>query len=140
MADVTLTLACWDYDRTRALINGDVKPEGIDLDIKVLRPIQAFSRMFEQREFQASELSLATYTALVGRGNSPFVGIPIPLSKMFRHSCIYVRSDANIREPADLKGKRVGSVKYSTTGMVWIRGLLSDEYGVQPEDIHWFIG
>jgi 4,5-dihydroxyphthalate decarboxylase len=140
MTNLPLSLACWEYDRTLPLINGEVKPDGIDLAISVLPPLQSFSRMLEEREFQVSELSLASYAALVGRGNCPFVGIPVPLSKMFRHSCIYIRTDAGIRAPEDLKGKRVGSVKYSTTGMVWIRGLLRDEYGIQPEDLHWFIG
>src|SRR5580693_4264583 len=125
-----LTLACWDYDRTRPLIDGRIRPEGIDLDIKVLRPRQTFQRMLDDREFHVSELSLASYAALKGRGDCPFVAIPVALSKIFRHSCIYVRTDAGIRGPGDLRGKRVGTVKYSTTGMVWIRGLLSDEYGV----------
>jgi 4,5-dihydroxyphthalate decarboxylase len=68
MPDLKLTLACWDYDRARPLIDGRVKPEGIDLDIEVLRPRQAFQRMLDNKEFDVSELSLASYTALKGRG------------------------------------------------------------------------
>jgi 4,5-dihydroxyphthalate decarboxylase len=64
MPNLKLTLACWDYDRTRPLMDGRVKPDGIDLDIKVLRPRQSFQRMLDNREFQVSELSLASYTAL----------------------------------------------------------------------------
>jgi hypothetical protein len=106
MSNLKLTLACWDYDRTRPLMDGRVKPEGIDLDIEILRPRQAFQRMLDNKEFQVSELSLASYTALKGRGDCPFVALPVPLSKIFRHSCIYVRRDAGIRTPQDLKGKR----------------------------------
>src|SRR5262249_56698843 len=73
MPDLKLTLACWDYDRTRPLIDGRVKPEGIDLDIEVLRPRQAFQRMLDKKEFEVSELSLASYAALKGRGECPFV-------------------------------------------------------------------
>jgi 4,5-dihydroxyphthalate decarboxylase len=135
-----LTLACWDYDRTRPLIDGRVRPEGIDLDIKVLRPRQTFQRMLEAQEFHVSELSLASYTALKGRGDCPYVAIPVALSKIFRHSCIYVRTDAGIRTPADLMGKRVGTTQYSATAMVFLRGMLQHDYGVLPEDLHWFMG
>ncbi|HLH98049.1 MAG TPA: PhnD/SsuA/transferrin family substrate-binding protein [Xanthobacteraceae bacterium] len=135
-----LTLACWDYDRTRPLIDGRVRPEGIDLDIKVLRPRQTFQRMLDDREFHVSELSLASYAALKGRGDCPYVAIPVALSKIFRHSCIYVRTNAGIRTPADLKGKRVGTTQYSATAMVFLRGLLQHDYGVLPEDLHWFMG
>jgi len=79
MPNLKLTLACWDYDRTRPLMDGRVKPEGIDLDIQILRPRQAFQRMLDSKEFQVSELSLASYTALKGRGDCPFVAVPVAL-------------------------------------------------------------
>jgi 4,5-dihydroxyphthalate decarboxylase len=135
-----LTLACWDYDRTRPLIDGRIRPDGIDLDIKVLRPRQIFQRMLDDREFHVSELSLASYAALKGRGDCPFVAVPVALSKIFRHSCIYVRTDAGIRTPADLKGKRVGTTQYSATALVFMRGMLQHEFGVRPGDLHWFMG
>src|SRR5262249_56356132 len=90
MPDLKLTLACWDYGRTRALIDGRVKPKGIDLEVEILRPRQTFQRMLDNKEFEVSELSLASYTALKGRGACPFVAVPVALSKIFRHSCIYV--------------------------------------------------
>jgi 4,5-dihydroxyphthalate decarboxylase len=135
-----LTLACWDYDRTRPLIDGRVRAEGIDLDIEVLRPRQTFQRMLDDREFHVSELSMASYTALKGRGRCPFVAVPVALSKIFRHSCIYVRTDAGIRVPADLKGKRVGTSQYGSTALVFMRGMLQHDYGVAPSDLHWFMG
>ena len=140
MPNVKLTLACWDYDRTRPLMDGRVRPEGIDLDIEVLRPRQAFQRMLDKKEFQVSELSLASYAALKGRGNCPFVALPVALSKIFRHSCIYVRTDAGIRTPQDLKGKRVGTSQWSSTGLVFMRGMLQHDYGVKAQDMHWFMG
>jgi 4,5-dihydroxyphthalate decarboxylase len=140
MSNLKLTLACWDYDRTRPLMDGRVKPTGIDLDIQILRPRQAFQRMLDNKEFQVSELSLASYTALKGRGECPFVAVPVALSKIFRHSCIYVRSDAGIKTPADLKGKRVGTSQWSSTGLVFMRGMLQHDYGVTSRDMHWFMG
>jgi 4,5-dihydroxyphthalate decarboxylase len=140
MANLKLTLACWDYDRTRPLMDGRVRPEGIDLDIKVLRPRQTFQRMLDDQEFHVSELSLASYTALKGRGQCPFVAVPVALSKIFRHSCIYVRTGAGIEAPADLKGKRVGTSQYSSTALMFMRGMLQHDYGVAPSDLHWFMG
>jgi 4,5-dihydroxyphthalate decarboxylase len=140
MSNLKLTLACWDYDRTRPLIDGRVKPDGIDLDIQILRPRQTFQRMLDDKEFQVSELSLASYTILKARGDCPFVAVPVTLSKIFRHSCIYVREGAGIRTPQDLKGKRVGTSQYGSTGLVFMRGMLQHEYGVKPEDMHWFMG
>jgi len=140
MSNLPLPLACWDYDRTRPLIDGLVKPQGIDLDVQVLRPRQMFPRMLEGREFHASELSLASYAALIGRGECPFVAIPVAVSKFFRHGCIYVRKGANIRTPQDLKGKRVGTTQYSSTAATFMRGMLKDEYGVEARDMHWYMG
>src|SRR5919108_582820 len=140
MSNLKLTLACWDYDRTRPLMDGRVQPDGIDLDIKVLRPRIAFPRMLDNKEFDVSELSLASYTALKSRGECPFVAIPVALSKIFRHSCIYVRSGAGISKPEDLRGKRVGTSQYSSTGLVFLRGMLQHDYGIASEDMHWFMG
>ena len=140
MSDLKLTLACWDYDRTRPLIDGRVKPEGIDLDVEVLRPRQTFQRMLDNKEFEVSELSLASYTALKGRGDCPFVAVPVALSKMFRHSCIYVGTGAGIHTPQDLKGKRVGLPEYQLTACVWARIILEDDHGVKPSDMVWVRG
>jgi 4,5-dihydroxyphthalate decarboxylase len=140
MFNLKLTLACWDYDRTRPLIDGRVKPEGIDLDIKVMRPREMFPRMLEKKEFDVSELSLGSYVTLKGRGSCPFVAVPVTLSKIFRHSCIYVRTDAGIRTPQDLRGKRVGTTQLGSTGTVFMNGMMQHEFGVRLGDIHWFIG
>src|SRR5258707_258191 len=117
MSNLKLTLACWDYDRTRPLIDGRVRPEGIDLEIEILRPRQTFQRMLDNKEFDISELSLASYTALKGRGDCPFVAVPVALSKMFRHSCIYVRTGAGITTTQDLRGQRVGTSQCSSTSL-----------------------
>jgi 4,5-dihydroxyphthalate decarboxylase len=140
MPDLKLTFACWDYDRTRPLMDGRVKPEGIELDIKVLRPRDTFQRMLDKQEFDASEMSLASYTALKGRGACPFVAVPAALSKIFRHSCIYVRPGAGIDRPEDLRGKRVGTSQWSATALVFMRGMLEHDHGVKTADMHWFMG
>ena len=135
-----LTLACNDYDRTRPLIDGRVKPEGIELCVSVLKPRQLFPRMLDDQEFDVAELSLGSHAALIARGNSPFVAIPVPISRVFRHSCIYVRKTAGIHAPRDIKGKRVGTTQYGATAVVMMKGMLQDEYGVAPRDMSWVVG
>ena len=139
MAKLTLTFAIGDYDRTSALRTGAVAPDGVELNILTLGPEEIFYRMGRFREFDACEFSLSTYTIRRGRGE-PLVAIPVFPSRMFRHSSVFVRDAAGIREPKDLRGKRVGIPKYHMTAAVWIRGLLEDEYGVAPKEMLWFEG
>jgi 4,5-dihydroxyphthalate decarboxylase len=139
MAALALTLACGDYDRTLPLRTGVVRPEGVELTVVALEPEEMFYRMARRRDFDVAEFSLSTHTVLRGRGE-PLVAIPVFPSFAFRHSAIFVRHDAGIREPRDLVGKRVGVPKYHMTAAVWVRGILEDEYGVSPNDLHWFEG
>jgi len=139
MSTLDLTLAIGDYDRTSALKTGLVRPQGVDLNILTLSPEEIFYRMGRFLEFDACEFSLSTYTIRRGRGE-PIIAIPAFPSQMFRHSSIFIGDKAGIREPKDLRGKRVGVPKYHMTAAVWIRGLLEDEYGVAPKDVRWFEG
>jgi len=139
MATLRLTLACGDYDRALALKTGAVRPDGVELEVLNLTPEETFYRMGRFREFDVSEFSLSTYTVLRGRGE-PLIAIPVFPSFMFRHGAIFVRGDAGIREPGDLRGKRVGVPKYHMTAAVWVRGILEDEYGLAPKDCLWFEG
>jgi 4,5-dihydroxyphthalate decarboxylase len=98
-----------------------------------------FYRMGRFREFDVTEFSLSTYTVRRGRGE-PLVAIPVFPSRSFRHSSVYVRDGANIAEPRDLRGKRMGVPKYHMTAAVWIRGILEDDHGVAPRDMQWIEG
>ena len=139
MSTLTLTLACGDYDRTLPLRTGVVRPDGVKLEVLFLEPEEMFHRMARHREFDVAEFSLSTYTVLRGRGE-PLIAIPVFPSFAFRHSAVFVRDGAGILEPRDLVGKRVGVPKYHMTAAVWVRGILEDEYGVSPGDLHWFEG
>ncbi len=140
MAAIKLTLACGNYDRTRALIDGSIRPEGIDLNYIPLVPGETFWRMINNAEFDASEMSLASYTILCSEGDDRFVAIPVFPSRMFRHSCVYLGLKSGIREPVDLKGKRVGVGDYQMTAAVWVRAFLQHDYQVKPEDLIWVTG
>lgn len=140
MEKLHLTVACGDYDRTHALQTGAVNPEGIRLTYVPLEAEEIFWRMGHHQEFDVSEMSLSNHVTMISRGDSPFVAIPVFPSRFFRHSCIFVNTDAGINNPADFKGKKVGAPEYSITAAVWIRGLLSDDYGVRARDVHWWVG
>lgn len=130
MSKLNLTFACWNYDRTRALMDGTVKVDGIDLNYLNLPVEETFFRMARFREFDISEMSLSSYCVTLSKPERPFVALPIFPSRFFRHSCIYVNANSGIREPKDLIGKRIASPEYQMTAPVWIRGILSDHYNV----------
>jgi 4,5-dihydroxyphthalate decarboxylase len=140
MARLRLTLACWNYDRTRGLADGTVRPEGIDLEYLGLDVEETFFRMLRHQEFDVAEMSLSSYTVTLGRDDSPFVAIPVFPSRLFRHSCIFVSEKSGIREPRELAGRRIGVPEYQMTAPVWIRGILQDEYGVAPASVQYFTG
>jgi 4,5-dihydroxyphthalate decarboxylase len=140
VSKLRLTLACWDYDRTRALADGRVAPEGIDLNFLPLHVEETFFRMLRNREFDVAEMSLSSYCVSLTREDPAFVAIPVFPSRFFRHSCIFVSSKSGISEPKDLIGKRIGVPEYQMTAPVWIRGVLADEYGVDPASVTYCSG
>ena len=140
MSKLDITLACGLYDRTRALFDGSVIPEGINLNFLPMVPGETFWRMLNNTEFDASELSLSSYTMLRSRGDDRFIALPVFPSRTFRHSGIYIRKASGIKSPEDLKGKRIAVGDYQMTAAVWVRGLLQDEYNVSPEDMTWITG
>ena len=136
-----LTLACGRYDRTQALIDGRVPVEGVDeLVYLALRPGETFWRMLNHEEFDASEMSLSSYTILRSEGDTRFVAVPVFPSRVFRQSALYVRAGSPLRDPRELKGKRIGVGDYQMTAAVWTRGFLRHEYGVRPEEVTWVVG
>lgn len=140
MARLRMTLACWDYDRTRALADGTVRPEGMELNYLAQPVEETFFRMLRHREFDCAEMSLSSYVLSLGRENPPFIAVPAFPSRFFRHSCIFVSARSGITAPRELAGRRVGAPEYQMTAPVWIRGTLSDEYGVKVTDAQHFTG
>ena len=102
MGDIRLTLACEDYDRTRALRDRVVKPDGIELNYLTLPVEEIFWRMLHYEEFDIAEMSMGAFHVDASRGRLPFVAIPVFPSRMFRHLCIFVNVDAGIEKPQDL--------------------------------------
>jgi 4,5-dihydroxyphthalate decarboxylase len=137
ISNVPITIASGNYDRTRAIRDGRVTVEGCNVTFLPLYPEEIFHRAFVNQEFDVCEISFSSYIRTVADRSAPYIGIPAFVSRLFRHSGIYVRTDGGIEKPEDLRGRRVGLPEYQITAVVWIRGILQHEYGVHPAEIHW---
>jgi 4,5-dihydroxyphthalate decarboxylase len=136
-----LSLACGDYDRTRPLVDGRVRPLGIDLTCLPMTIEEIFFRMARFREFDAAEMSLGSFLVSLSAGEeAPFVAIPVFPSRSFRHSGIYVHVGSGIERPEQLAGRTVGVAEYQLTANVWIRGILAEHYGVPVGSVRYRTG
>ena len=127
-------------DRVRALIDGTVQIEGCEAQFVSLKPGEMLVRSFEDPAFNVAELSLSNYITRRLRGDCPYIALPVPIARNFRHGDIYVRTDRGIDTPQDLRGKRIGITEYEHTAHVWVRGILQSEYGVSPDELIWVSG
>ncbi|WP_375490556.1 ABC transporter substrate-binding protein [uncultured Jatrophihabitans sp.] len=140
MARLALSLACGDYDRTRALEDGSVRPDGIELTYLRLPVEETFFRMLRHREFDVAEMSMSSYVAsLSDEAQGGLVALPVYTSRMFRHSSVYVNTDL-VSKPQDLVGAVVGTPEYQLTACVWVRGLLAEDYGVPVDSVRYRTG
>lgn len=135
---VHLTLACGDYESIRALKEGTVRPDGIELTVltDMTSDIRHW-RMIRNREFDVAELSMSNYLMAKYLG-LPFAAIPVFLHRRFRHGFIFLNAAKNIRKPADLIGKKVGLRNFQATANLWIRGILEHEHQLPHRTIQWF--
>lgn len=141
MSDLRLTLACGPYDRMEALRTGEVKAEGIDLDMLPIKgPREIFDRVMAGADFDVAEMSTSEHVANTVLGTSPHVAIPVFPSRVFRHGFIVYNRKRGIKSPRDLAGKRIGVPLYTMTAAVWIRGMLEDDHGVDLSGVSWVQG
>lgn len=136
-ARVNLTLAIADYDHVRDLVSGTVRIDGIALTAFTLDVEEIFFRFIKNREWDVSEMSFGKFIGFAGLGNSPFIGIPVFPSRVFRHSAFYVRKDRGIAKPKDLEGKRVAIPEWAQTAGIYARGFLTESAGVDLRKIQW---
>lgn len=133
---VPLKLAVANYDRIMALALGDVKPEGIALDVRRMPTPEIFVQG-DRHANEVSEFSISKYIEQRASGDFRYTAIPVFLSRFFRHWSMYVNARSGISSPADLKGKRAGVPNYRYTSSVWTRGILQHEFGIMPNDMTW---
>jgi 4,5-dihydroxyphthalate decarboxylase len=134
MSRLPITVATWDYDRVRTRI------EGCDVNYLTMPVEECFERAYFHGEFEVAEIGFSPYLIALSRGSCPYVAVPAFLSRMFRHSAVYVRTDRGIQGPPDLRGKRVGVPEYQMSAVMWYRGFLQDEFGIAAKDMQWVQG
>ena len=141
MADLKINLACWAYDRTRALMDGSVKPEGIELTYHNLFPAVTFERLLRNKEFEVSELGLTFYIGTLDLPEPPFIALPIFPLRFFRHSAIFINTNKGIKSPKDLIGKSVGEFFFfGHDAGLWAKGILAEHYGVPTDSVTYQVG
>jgi 4,5-dihydroxyphthalate decarboxylase len=136
MTTLRLTLACGDYDLTRALVEGRVQPDGIELIPLTMPSPERHWRMIRNKEFDVCELSMCQYLVSKSKGE-PLIAIPVFPHRRFRHSYIFINANAGIKSPKDLEGKSVGMRSSQNTAGLWIRGMLQHYYKVSLKKIQW---
>src|SRR5947208_6066405 len=132
-----LSMTCGPYDRARALIDGTVKPEGIDLEVTVDADDGRRQQAGRDGKFDACEFFTITYVADLPYRTLGLTAIPIYVKRMFRHSYIYINKRAGIRAPADLNGRRIGLQAWYTSAALWGRAILIDDYGLDFKSVTW---
>jgi len=132
---LTLSFACGRYDRTEAIQTGEIQPDGIELANLILSPADTFWRISQGADFDVSEMSLSGFIMRIARGDDSYVGLPVFTSRVFRHSGIVVQR--SLADPRDLVGARVAVPEYHMTAVLFMRGLIGDEFGIKPSDITW---
>jgi 4,5-dihydroxyphthalate decarboxylase len=137
MSALKLTFGCGPSDKVSAIFDGRVRIEGCELSCFPIGPEEAFHRAFANQDFDITELSASSSILATSRGQNKYYALPIFISRVFRHSAFYIRTDRGIGAPQDLRGKLIGVPEYQMTAALWARGILSDEYGVKSHEIRW---
>jgi 4,5-dihydroxyphthalate decarboxylase len=135
-----LSLACTVSDRTRPILEGRVPVPGVTFRASPGEPEEIFRIAMREARFEVTELSMSSHMLATARGNSRYVGVPVFLSRAFRHSAVYIRTDRGIRGPSDLAGRTIGTPEYQQTAALWVRGMLREHYGVDTTSIAWRTG
>ena len=138
---LTINMAGYDYDRVQALIDGRVEIEGCTTKFEVSRIGDLNTHIFSgPKTREVTEVGLHPFMiAYANEGFRDYTLLPIFPLRVFRHKSIYIRTDRGIKKPEDLRGKKIATPGYSSSSLVWIRGIVQDEYGISPEDVHWVI-
>jgi len=141
MAKLKLILGCWHYDRTRALADGGVEADGIELDYRSAPQVGAIMERAMKGEFDVSELGITYYLRSLELPDPPFIAIPVFPNRLFRHGAIFINKESGIKEPRDLIGRKVGELhRYGHDAGIWAKGPLHEDYGVTADSMSYYVG
>jgi 4,5-dihydroxyphthalate decarboxylase len=139
MAKLKLTVACGNYEIVRALTDGSVTPDGIELVMLTdMGSRERHWRMTRKSEFDVCETNIGSYYMERDRGE-PLSAMPVFLHRRFRHGFIFVNVNSGIRTPRDLIGKRIGGTNFQPASNIWMRGILEEHYGVPHRQCTWVV-
>ena len=139
MSKLRLSVACGDYDSVKALKEGSVEASGLELIFLTdMGPRERHWRLARKMQFDVCEENVGAYFMARERGD-PIAGIPVFLHRRFRHGFVFINTDAGIKSPKDLIGKRVGGTNFQPAGNIWMRGILEEHYGVPHREITWIV-
>lgn len=125
------------YDRTYPLATGEVRVSGFEVDVELAEPSDVFRGMLEEEAYDVSEMSMAAFLHFSARADNPFVAVPVFPSRAFRHGMVLVRPDGGIAAPADLNGRTIVVREWGMTAVLWVIGLLQDDYGFDLRSCNW---
>jgi 4,5-dihydroxyphthalate decarboxylase len=139
--NLALAMAGYNFDRTRALIDGRVKIEGCDIQFQESAIGDINTHVFSgPQSYGVTEIGLVPFVLAYANDNfRDYSLLPIFPLRLFRHKSVFIRTDRGIEKPEDLKGKTIGTAGYASSSLTWMRGIFQDEYGITPEDVHWVI-
>src|SRR5580698_902088 len=139
MAKLKLTVACGDYEIVRALSDGTVQADGIELVMLTgMGSRERHWRMARKTEFDVCEINIGGYYMARDRGEA-LAAIPVFLHRRFRHGFVFVNAKSGIREPKDLIGKKIGGTNFQPASNIWMRGILEEYYGVPHRQCTWVV-
>ena len=137
--NLQLSIGLTSNPRTWPILDGTVKPDGIDLVPSIVPPSELFWRQLRFADFDVSEMSFSSLMMTLARGDERWIGLPVFTTRYFFQTWAWIRRDAGIATPSDLKGKRVGVPEYQQTAALWSRGILQHEFGVRPQDMEFWM-
>lgn len=136
---ITLSMAIGDYEIIRALKEGAVAVDGLNLIVLTGHgPRERHWRMARNREFDVCEFNVGAYLMSRDRGE-PLAAIPVFLHRRFRHGFAFINVNSGIKTPGDLIGKRIGGTNFQPAGNIWLRGILEERYGVPHKEVTWVV-
>ncbi|MFC1580613.1 ABC transporter substrate-binding protein [Thermodesulfobacteriota bacterium] len=138
---VTLSMAGYRFDRTKALIAGRVKVDGCNVKFKEMGIGDINTHVFSgPQTLGVTEIGLHPFMlAFANDGFRDYSLLPIFPLRLFRHKSVFIRTDRGIKQPEDLRGKNIATPGYASTSLTWIRGIFQEEYGIRPEDVQWIV-
>ena len=138
-----LKTTCAPNPRITPLVEGAVKPAGIEFDWNLQPVPMLFCNNIKYDDLELSEMSISETILTVdrkerlGRGRWNWWALPVFLARGHFWTGIVANTASGIQDLGDLRGKQVGVPDYCMTAALWMKVTLKDMYGIEAKDIEW---